>query len=317
MDPKRVAEIEQMLTNRHDMLHYNMKALRRAGLDLLTEMRSKERQLQVAAECANGVCPEECGLDCLYPGSRCKKDKAEPCWLEYWRRKSGTFQNGNDQSGKAGGGCVMSYSSLWVMDNNFRGLEKDVFPNSWLVAPVAWDILLNKYLPPQPGDICIDGKRGFLAASMFDKTLFPRLNKKINESNVQADRVLWELGNQQVFYTKDKEFVAKCLRTFLIENAEDTKDFGEHIPERFNAAADSIMAIDEEKYPYFIWKNTSCDDGVEAWFYECDEEGESCPKSLREWSQFITEFVHVEDGKIVDFTNNQEFFKGSAEAANG
>ena len=93
MDPKRVAEIEQMLTNRHDMLHYNMKALRRAGLDLLAEMRNKERQLQVAAECANGVCPQECDLDCLYPGSECKKNKAETCWRELWRQQAGEGEN--------------------------------------------------------------------------------------------------------------------------------------------------------------------------------------------------------------------------------
>ena len=100
MDPKRVTEIEQLLTNRHDMLHYNMRALRRAGLDLLAEMRNKEQQLRMAAkEAAKGCCPYDankafaliCKEDCSDDDTR-----SERCWLEYWRCKSGTFQNGNN-----------------------------------------------------------------------------------------------------------------------------------------------------------------------------------------------------------------------------
>ena len=94
MDPKRVTEIEQMLTNRHDMLHYNMRALRRAGLDLLAEMRGMEQLLQVATEhmVAEMVCPKEVSEE------ECRKREGvcKTCWLEYWRQKSGTFQNGNN-----------------------------------------------------------------------------------------------------------------------------------------------------------------------------------------------------------------------------
>ena len=128
MDPKRVAEIEQMLRNRHDMLHYNMKALRRAGQDLLAEAKrlsenihayafesgrvslkcqdqSKEieslkRQLQVAAgeKALKPHCPD--GKDC--DGITTDED-CTACWLEHWRQQSGTFQNGNDQSEDANG----------------------------------------------------------------------------------------------------------------------------------------------------------------------------------------------------------------------
>ena len=100
MDPKRVAEIEQMLRNRHDMLHYNMKALRRAGLDLLTEMRSKEQQLQVAAEhmVSEMVCPSKIlEKTCRHYAGDCKT-----CWLEHWRQQSGTFQNGNNHGTTSG-----------------------------------------------------------------------------------------------------------------------------------------------------------------------------------------------------------------------
>ena len=135
MDPKRVAEIEQMLTNRHDMLHYNMKALRRAGLDLLVEAKrlseniqayafesgrvslkcqdqSKEieslkRQLALAAkEAAKGCCPYDADKAfALICNEYCSDDDtcSERCWLEYWRQQSGAFQNGNNQSEAANG----------------------------------------------------------------------------------------------------------------------------------------------------------------------------------------------------------------------
>lgn len=87
MDPKRVAEIEQMLTNRHDMLHYNMKALRRAGLDLLVEMRSKELQLHEASIDFEVMATDETCAVCE------RRDKCEvDCATtkrELWRQKAG------------------------------------------------------------------------------------------------------------------------------------------------------------------------------------------------------------------------------------
>ena len=127
MDPKRVAEIEQMLTNRHDMLHYNMKALRRAGLELLAEAKrlsenihayafesgrvslkcqdqSKEieslkRQLEMAAEhqVSEMVCPSKMLENTCRDAGDCKT-----CWLEYWRQKATTSKKNTVGEGANG-----------------------------------------------------------------------------------------------------------------------------------------------------------------------------------------------------------------------
>ena len=99
MDPKRVTEIEQILTNRHDMLHYNMKALRRAGLDLLAEMRSMEQQLHMAAkEAARCCCPYDTDKPAAlkFCNESCETDEEKPelCWLEYWQLKINSQNSG-------------------------------------------------------------------------------------------------------------------------------------------------------------------------------------------------------------------------------
>lgn len=200
----------------------------------------------------------------------------------------------------------MSYSSLWVMDKNFNGKCLGEFGNSWLFAPVAWDILLNKYLPGKPWE----DKRRFISATMFDDTLNGKLNEKINKSSIQEDRVLWELGNQQVFFTKDKEFVSNCIKNFLSVNAILATDLGEHIHERFTSVADSILSLNENDHPYFIMKNTSCDDNVEWWFDKYNEETEDNElRPLSEVDTLATEFVIVENNKISGFINNINYFK--------
>ena len=66
----------------------------------LDEIESLKRQLEMAAkEAAKGCCPYDvdkafaliCKEDCSDDDTR-----SERCWLEYWRQKSGTFQNGNN-----------------------------------------------------------------------------------------------------------------------------------------------------------------------------------------------------------------------------
>lgn len=201
----------------------------------------------------------------------------------------------------------MSRSSLWVMNNNFNGVELEEFSNSWLLTPVSLDILFEKYLPIEAKNPY--GKTNYITASMFDKSIFDRLNNKINNSEIKEDRVLWELGNQQVFFTKDKEFVAKSLKEFLIVNSRFTQDLGQHIFERFNKVAEAILNINEDKYPYFIFKNTSCDDNVEYWFEKYSEEDDEClDRSLKELGEVVTEFVVIENNKILKFINNVDYF---------
>ena len=58
-----------------------------------------------------------------------------------------------------------------------------------------------------------------------------------------------------------------------------------------------------------IFKNTSCDDGVENWFEKYNEETEEYePCSLKNMDRVVAEFVHIE-GKTMEFTTNLDFFK--------
>ena len=199
----------------------------------------------------------------------------------------------------------MSSSSLWVMDKKFNGKEIKEFGNSWLFAPVAWDILFDKYIPK----LSYETDRTYLAAAMFDDSVGKRLNNLINNSTIQADRILWELGNQQIFFTKDKKIVADCIKNFLIINKKLVPN-GEHSYQRYNDVADAILAIDENKHPYFIMKNTSCDDAVEWWFEKYDEEtDDNIPRPLTKVNKFAAEFVVIEENKIAGFISNLAYFE--------
>jgi hypothetical protein len=192
------------------------------------------------------------------------------------------------------------------MDKNFNGECLKEFSNSWWFAPMAWDILLNKYIPGKPWE----EKRHFISSVMFDDTLNGRLNEKINNSSVQEDRVLWELGNQQIFFTKDNHFVADAINKFLTTNSRWATELGAHIFTRFAEVAGEIRSLDENQYPYFILKNTSCDDNVEWWFEKYDEETDEYESvSLDKVDKFAAEFVIVEDNKIAEFISNVDYFK--------
>lgn len=208
----------------------------------------------------------------------------------------------------------MSSSSLWVMDKKFYGKEMVEFPNSWLFAPMSWDILMNKYLPPQYVPLGHEPIKSFIPASIFDKTIGSRLNEKINNSDIQEDRVLWELGSQQVFFTKDKDFVADAIDRFLKTNAAFADDLGEPIFVRYAEVSAAIRAIDGEEHPYFVMKNTSCDDGVEWWFVKyTDEDEENAVQPLSALEKRVTEFVFIENEKISGFKSNIDYFKENPE----
>ncbi len=203
----------------------------------------------------------------------------------------------------------MSYSSLWVMDKDFNGYEDTDFHNSWLFSPIAWDILIEKYMPY--ANRTFNGqKKRFKTAVTFNKSINNKLNEKINASLEQADRILWELAGQQVFFSKDKQFVADQIRRFIQIHSDCEELKKEHITERFNQIANSILSIDEQKFPYFIFKNTSCDDNVEHWFSYYDEKADEYEEQpLSEVEKYVTEFVSIEDGKIAKFTGNLDYFK--------
>lgn len=41
------------------------------------------------------------------------------------------------------------------------------------------------------------------------------LNEKINAINLQMDNICWKLSQRQLFFSKDKEFIANCIERFF------------------------------------------------------------------------------------------------------
>lgn len=206
----------------------------------------------------------------------------------------------------------MSYSSLWVMDKDYNGCEVEQFSNSWLFSPMVWDVLSDKYIRG-----LIETPYGFKKSLMSDGSLWNPLNKKINNSNCMSDRICWELSMQQIFFTKDKEIIAKSIKDFIEINSKYDKSTEgvyplqqEHIIERFKEIADEILKLDENKCPYFIFKNTSVDDNIESWFSKYDELQEEYVSSpLSSIKEYVTEFVLIENSMIKDFISNIDYFQ--------
>ena len=94
----------------------------------------------------------------------------------------------------------MSYSSLVVITPDYHGKEKEIFRNSWLFSPIIWDVLAEKYIPYEELF-----EYGFKRNVIHDRKLFKELNDIINDCQNTPDRILWELSNQQIFFTKDKD----------------------------------------------------------------------------------------------------------------
>ena len=204
----------------------------------------------------------------------------------------------------------MSYSSLWVMNDKYEGFQIKEFSNSWWFSPIVWDILFEKYLPEKMYHPYI-GKMTYTTAVLFDKSVCSSLNNRINKCTSNADRVCWEMSNQQIFFTKDKQFVADAILQFVKDNARYnekilTKD---HIKNRFIEIANSILELNENEYPYFIFKNTSCDDNVERWFSDYNEEEDEYKTiNLSQQKELVAEFVVIENNKIDRFISNLDYF---------
>ena len=207
----------------------------------------------------------------------------------------------------------MSCSSLYGIKKDYTGEELYEYRNSWLFSPIVMGILPEKYIPYE-----IQTPYGFKKSiiGMGGQEIWKKTNNKINNCDNTPDRICWEMSNQQIFFTKDKECIATNIRQFVEQNkAYDKSDEDnlsplerEHIIERFNEIADDIVGLDENEYPYFVFKNTSVDDGVEFWFSSYDEESdEYTDKSIKDWDKLLAEFVVIEDGKIAKFISNLDY----------
>lgn len=206
----------------------------------------------------------------------------------------------------------MSYSSLYGIKKDYIGEELYKYRNSWLFSPIVWNVLPDKYIP-----LDIKTPYGYKKRIISDSSgeIWTKINNIMNNSDNTSDRICWEMTNQQIFFTKDKECIANNILKFIEQNKGYDKSEEdnisplerEHIIERFNEIANDILSLDENEYPYFAFKNTSVDDNVERLFYDYNENDEYVNKSLKDWDEFVAEFVVIEDGKIVNFINNLEY----------
>jgi len=200
----------------------------------------------------------------------------------------------------------MSYTSLWEIDKNWSGKEYTTYRNSWLFPPVVWDVLMCKYIAPKERYDGHTMHKSYLSWTFsFDKEItnqrWEMLNARINESEIQYDRVLWELAGLSVFNAKDKEFVADCIEKFFEENVKSNPEYkgADHIAERFFEVAKDIRTF-PQRVKYFVIHPTSCDDNVEWWFNH---------KRLCSWDKYVCEFTLVEGQRIAGFATNLEICK--------
>lgn len=206
----------------------------------------------------------------------------------------------------------MSCSSLWGIRSDYVGERLTEYKNSWLFAPIIWRILPDKYIPDEIATP-YGYKKGIIGIN--GEEIWKKTNDKINHCEDAPDRICWELTGEQIFFTKDKKCIADNIRKFVEQNKKyDRNNDGnypleqEHIIERFGEIAADIEGLDETEYPYFVLKNTSCDDGVERWFRQYNEETDEYEeKALKDWDKFLTEFVVIEDGKIARFIDNTDY----------
>ncbi len=203
----------------------------------------------------------------------------------------------------------MSSSSLYGITKDYKGKEINEYKNSWYFSPVVWNVLSDKLLPRKYGYIQnvigLDGQE-----------VWKNINNILNNSDFLTDRVLWELSNQEIFKTKDKNIIANCIRDFLKVNSKYDKSDEDnvsilkrdHIIERWHEIATDIENLNEEEFPFFVFKNTSCDDSVESWFIKYNEEfDEYEERGLNECENFVTEFVIIENDSIVDYIPNTKY----------
>ena len=207
----------------------------------------------------------------------------------------------------------MSCSSLYGIKKDYTAEEICDYTNSWYFSPIVYGVLPEKYIPHEI-ETPYGVKKGII--SPYGDEIVRKTNEKVNVCGNTPDRICWELSMQNIFFTKDKAVISESIRKFVEQNKQydKSKDDGigalerDHIIERFNEIATDISELDEEEYPYFVFKNTSCDDGVERWFSKYNKEtNDYKERPLSELEEFVAEFVVIKDGEIKDFIRNTDF----------
>lgn len=205
----------------------------------------------------------------------------------------------------------MSYSSLYGIKKDYTGECLHEYGNSWLFSPIVWGILSDKYLQD-------DAKPSYgygVSILMGNEDVWNKTNNKVNNCDNTPDRVCWELSHQQIFFAEDKECVANNIKKFIEQNNKyymyENGEYPleqQHIIDRFNEIADDILALDEDIYECFVFKNSSVDDNVECWFEEYDEEHDVfIDKSIEGCTEHLADFVFIADDKITGFIKSNNY----------
>lgn len=172
----------------------------------------------------------------------------------------------------------MSSSVLYTVNKELRAADTVEFQNSWLFSIPIFDHLINKYASEEEkqaeirlrksmgGDFNEKEPLNAVSYLGFDpgNKKFNAINNEINNSTELFDRIGWELVNQQMFFSRDKDLVSDAIIE-LQKSIDNNAD-------RFNEVAEAIRKIDGDNTPFFIWKNNTVDDGVERLFSRYDEE---------------------------------------------
>lgn len=203
----------------------------------------------------------------------------------------------------------MSYSQLFILNKNLEVAQKPEWQNSWLFPIPVFKYLINKYASEEEKQKALqEAKKYQLEGSideeypinpitffMFDtnNAKFREINNKINNSEILVDRIGWELVNQQMFRSSDKNLVAAAICELQEKIKADE--------ERFSEIAAEIRNIDENENPFFIFKNNTIDDSVEKYFDYYNEETDDWEqRSLKDYKgELFLSLVILEDGKML------------------
>ena len=111
----------------------------------------------------------------------------------------------------------MSCSSLYGIKHDYTGEIVYEYKNSWWFSPIVWSVLSDKTIP-----------RDFMGyvqsiIGLHGQEVWKKINTKMNNSDNTPDRICWEMSNQQIFFTKDKECIADSIRKFVEQNKDYDK----------------------------------------------------------------------------------------------
>lgn len=174
----------------------------------------------------------------------------------------------------------INYASMYGIKSNFTVEELKQYKNSWFFLSQIDIILGGKYLNIK------DTHKMMLSLSDLRK-----LERKVSKAKITEDCILWLLEHQQIFFTKDKEFIADCIQKFLMGNIRYYHPDNSNLIEFYNEIRRDILKLDENEHPYFAFNITS-------------DTFEDIPVSLKEKDEDVVDFVYIENGKIKKLISN-------------